>query len=163
MISKAWLIYGLIIGWASHANADTSSGHCSTPEITFFNCKTSSDRFISVCGNSLNGLQYRFGKPGMIELAFPQNFAGGAASFLYAHYSRSQVERTELSFISHGFSYSVFDYIEGKSRRGGVRTISPSGKEYQLRCSSPFDSKLEHLKGVVPCDTDNALNSDSCR
>jgi hypothetical protein len=124
---------------------------------------TSRRRFISVCGASPNDIQYRFGSSTTkVDLAFPKNIADGAKQFAYAHYSRYQVERTEISFKNQGTRYSVFDYTESGKRSAGVNIETPDGNESSLRCLQSTRSNLVALEKSVPCDSDSALNQGIC-
>lgn len=146
------------------AGADSAPpGLCTSAETTYFACPTTAGRVIALCGAGGRSLQYRFGRPDRIELRYPPTAGDSASRFRHAQYARHQVERVEVAFSNEGVDYAVFDYTEGRKRRAGVRVTGTSGKEHELACARPAQSRLAELKGVVPCDTDSALNGGSCR
>ena len=81
----------------------------------------------------------------------------------FAHYSRAQTERYEVSFVNVGTRYAVFDYTEGRTRSAGVQVQAPGQPGRQLLCSGRIHSRIETLASRLPCDADNALNLGSCR
>lgn len=53
-----------------------AAGHCKPDETTYFSCEVKGrGKTVSVCGGT-DGLQYRFGALGAIELEFPRDRAG---------------------------------------------------------------------------------------
>jgi hypothetical protein len=143
---------------------------CRAEEQNFFTCiVTGSAKVISLCGSkSLDArrgyLQYRFGKPGAVELQYPRDRANTQRVFRYAHYIRAQVDRAEITFDNEGYSYVIFDYYEGdikpSVRESGVRIRrhGPNTKETELTCDGKPTSKLGSLESIVPRDNDNPLN-----
>ena len=148
---------------------------CGSDEQVFFNClmKGSAKR-VSLCGSrSLDRdkgyLQYRFGRPGAIELEFPKERLGSPRQFRFAHYVRYQVDRTELGFENGGYQYVLYDDYEGEqkpARRERGVSVTGSGaasKIVDLVCGDSITSRLNALEAAVPCDADNNLNMGSCR
>jgi hypothetical protein len=164
VVSAASGLAGGQPGPSTTPSKTSSTAHlCAANEQTFFACVTSRRRFISVCGASPNNIQYRFGSSTTkVDLTFPKNIADGAKQFAYAHYSRYQVERTEISFKNQGTRYSVFDYTESGKRSAGVNIETPDGKESSLRCLKSTRSNLVALEKSVPCDSESALNQGIC-
>jgi|CXWL01.1.fsa_nt_gi hypothetical protein len=86
---------------------------CQSGEIDYFSCETSSSgRLISVCGNIDLGeidekswVQYRFGKTGAIELAYPTELAGSPKMFEGNNFNKYTV--SDLRFVNDGKTYSV--------------------------------------------------------
>ena len=156
----------LVLGFATGAYA--TGNHCSPQEQVVFSCAIKkSPKVVSVCASSNlssseGTIAYRFGILGKPEFQFPPRTDGSVKSFRFAHYSRYQVERAELSFDSGNFSYTIFDYYEGEEKppyMRGVR-VSPKdgkGKDIELQCSGKVISSLTKVEGVVPCDKENAL------
>ena len=155
------LCAGLISGSVAAAPPQASGGLCAEREDIYFSCQTSLGRWIALCGTANDKIQYRFGRAGRIELAFP-GADGGRQVFRYAHYFRAGVDRMEVLFRNGGFDYAVFDYNERGSRTAGVRVAGDSGKEREFKCRGGIRSRLAELEGVLPCDQDNALNLGSC-
>lgn len=128
-----------------------------------------SANLVSLCGSkSLDHrrgyLQYRYGKPGAIELQFPQARANTQLAFRYAHYFRAQVDRTEISFDNQGYRYTIFNYYEGDATPVtttagvGISKHGTQGRETEMQCFGKPTSKLGSLEAVIPRDHDNALN-----
>ena len=170
-----WLggLFNVIASTASGAQAlriDPSTSLCRVEEQAFFSCAvTGSAKFISLCGSkSLDArrgyLQYRFGKPGAVELQFPRARANTQRVFRYAHYLRARVDRTEVTFDNEGYRYVIFDYYEGDIkptvRDSGVRVRrhGANAKETEITCDSKPTSKLGTLESIVPRDNDNPMN-----
>ena len=150
------------------ANAFAGGTHCAPAETVVFSCVLAADKVVSMClAKSLAAkpaaLSYRFGRLGAPELVFPKSPSGSLERFRYAHYSRYQADRTELSFSNAGAEYSVFDYDDGEEKRKYARGVhvSANGKHHELLCKSGVVSNLSALETVVPCDAENALAS--CR
>jgi len=143
---------------------------CRAEEQIIFTCvAAASAKLVSLCGSRLldhrrGYLQYRYGKPGTIELQFPQARANTQLAFRYAHYLRAQVNRTESSFDNQDYRYTLFDYYEGDVKPvvavAGVRVGKHGAKrqETELQCQSRPASKLGSLESVIPRDHDNVLN-----
>ena len=149
-----------------------AASHCDPTEQVLFNCPiTKSSKVLSLCASKAlapeqGTLAYRFGRIGQVELQFPHSPAQSLQQFRYAHYSRAQVDRTEVTFANGSATYAVFDYFDGDEKikvLRGVRITTPDGSkdEVELRCRAPVKSALQKLENVIPCDTDNALAS--CR
>ena len=134
-----------------------SAGLCAAGETAFFECQTRSRKSIAVCGAPPGTLQYRYGTEKKVELGFPQDPASGTKSLLYAHYFRSQVDRTEITFTNQSVDYAVFDYTENGKRSAGVRVSPQGGKETEIACAGRVTSRLGELEKYLPCDRDNAL------
>lgn len=147
---------------ASQAHAARAQSLCAKDETTYFSCPAGHGRSINLCGKSAQTLQYRFGKPGRVELAFPARPEDGADAFRYAHYSRFQVDRFELRFDNAGTEYVLFDYIESGRREAGVG-VTQGGKEISVSCRRPVRSRLAELEGKLKCDTESALTGGACR
>ena len=143
---------------------------CRAEEQNFFSCTvTGSAKFISLCGSkSLDArrgyLQYRFGRPGSVELQFPRDRANTQRVFRYAHYFRALVDRTEVTFDNDGYRYVIFDSYEGdinptvQDSGVRIRRHGADAKETELTCDSTPTSKLGNLESIVPRDNDNPLN-----
>lgn len=158
-----------LLGAQAAPNGQASS-LCRDEEQIIFSCDaTPGGRIISLCASKnldhrRGYLQYRYGKPGTIELQFPQARANTQLAFRYAHYFRAQVDRTEISFDSQDDRYILFDYYEGDVKpaisTAGVRInkLGTTGREVKLLCHGKPTSELGRLETVVTRDHDNALN-----
>lgn len=103
---------------------------CHVPEIDYFSCATGRSAGVSLCGSLPGRLQYRYGTRARLQLQFPDQATQGARELRFAHYSRFQVDRAEVSFTRAGVDYTVFDYTENDHRRAGVNVSTPDGVEH---------------------------------
>lgn len=117
---------------------------------------------MSLCGALPSALQYRYGKSGKVELAYPDDAAQGARQFAVAHYSRYQTERVEVGFSHGDADYTLFDYTENGQRSAGVQVATAAGKSAEIRCVGDIDGTLAPLVKSLRCDTDSALNGGQC-
>ena len=157
---------------ASAAPAVQPGTLCQTGERVIFSCPVkNATRLVSICGSKAltdkrGYLQYRFGRAGKIELAFPEEPQGSQHMFRYAHYIRPQVDRFSVGFTIDGHTYEVFKNYEGDSEpkihEAGIFITLPDGKNVEILCVGPEKGNLHEIKSVVPCDPDNALNLGEC-
>lgn len=145
------------------AGASVKASLCEPSEAVQFSCPMGRGRLLSVCGQPPAALQYRFGKPGQIELRYPADAAQGPQQFMFAQYMRYQVDRIALQFTNEGTDYEVFDEREDGKRSAGVRVSKAgNGRETALPCRGPVTSRLGALKPLLRCDADSALQGGSC-
>lgn len=142
------IVFGLLVASAFGA------GHCKPDETTYFSCVVKgSEKTISVCGGT-DWLQYRFGKLGSIELAFPKDRAGSLNQFNGADrlYGGSGVSTKWLMFERSGIEYSVTQ-MEGGSNFNGVTVLLTGAKKaVDLPCDrkKPSVRKLYDAIPFVP-------------
>ena len=147
---------------AAAALEQAANSLCDTRQTTYFSCQTPQHKTISLCGALPSALQYRYGKPGKEELAFPDDATSGARQFAYAHYSRYQTERSEITFSHGDADYTVFDHTEDGRRSAGVQVATAGGKAVEIQCAGPIHGTLAPLGKSLHCDRDNALNGGQC-
>ncbi len=146
------------------------ASHCAADEEVVFSCRLQkSAKLVSLCAskNLLNKpqdgrLTYRFGKPGAVELVFPQQTAASPQQFLLFHYFRPGLDTTEVSFANNGFSYALYQHFEAESggrnmQESGVRVAStdaaPNGTDITLSCTpATVIAHWNLIDGAVPCD-----------
>jgi hypothetical protein len=157
----------LLLAFAASAQAPPTL--CQAGERVYFSCATEPrGRVVSLCGSEQLGeasgyLQYRFGRPGAIELEFPPARAGSVERFRYYHYVRPLVDRQGVTFEAGGYQYSVLDHSEAETapaeRTAGVEVAKDAAGAgaRELPCREPVTSELIALEGVVACDRANAL------
>jgi hypothetical protein len=93
---------------------------CVKGETVFFNCPVKSGKIISMCGsiagesgssNAAECLQYRFGRPGTIELSFPQAEQDSLSKFkgehVLSHLADAEMSSDAVSIVSGGIGYRV--------------------------------------------------------
>jgi hypothetical protein len=142
--------------------AAAPAGLCAADETAYFECAMANGKLLAVCGALPERLQYRFGKPGAIELAHPAAASDGPRTLLIARYHRYRTDRLALGFEREGVSYAVFDDQEDGRGRGGVEVKTVDGRVRELVCAGPVTSRLSELVGVVACDRESALNGGRC-
>jgi hypothetical protein len=162
------LALALIFPGAAAASTVPTPSHCSASEAVIFSCRIKgSAKILSLCGSKQLGkdagyLQYRFGPPEAVELAFPNERGNSLAQFEYRHYFRSQVDQTSVNFKNGGYTYSIYDDYVGdikpsETRRGvSVDKTSPA-EHHDLECTGPVISHLAKLREVIPCDKSDGL------
>jgi hypothetical protein len=142
---------------------------CTPEEKIVFSCVAGKgSKIASMCASSgltakSGTLYYRFGTSSNVELEYPNKPNGSAQHFKYAHYSRSETQRTEVTFDIGQFTYTIFDYDEERenppvSRGVRVTTAGSGAGESTLNCKAAATSKLQQLEGKVPCDAESALS-----
>lgn len=154
--------FAALLAFAPIAGSARAAGLCGAAQTTYFSCPTARHRAIALCGAVPTALQYRYGTPSRIELAFPANAADGASQLGYAHYARYQAERTEVTFSRVGVDYAVFDYTEQGRRRAGVQVTTADGEVHEVACAGAIEGRLDTLGTNLRCDPDNALNGGRC-
>lgn len=134
---------------------------CASNEHVVWSCETQKERKLaSVCTSkdldkSRGYVQYRFGRPGQVELEFPKERAGSQSAFKYARYTRPLVTMLNLKFVNNGFTYTVGDDDNEEEKppiRDAVIMITPSGanaKETILHCRKPITGSLMKLEDVI--------------
>ena len=156
---QLWL---LLAAASAQAHPARAQALCAKDEVTYFSCPSSNGRSINLCGKPAPTLQYRFGRPGRVEFAYPAQPQDSLNAFWYAHYARAQTDRTEIRFDNAGVEYVLFDYIEDGRRQAGVR-VTRESKENSVTCRGPIRSRLVELQDKLKCDVDNALAAGTCR
>jgi hypothetical protein len=118
---------------------------CQKGEKVVFSCAVRrAGKIVSLCSSSKLSkaegyLQYRFGRPGQVELEFPKDRSTSREAFKYSHYFRAQVDSTEISFTVDGYTYSVFDEFNGEekpaiSEKGLTVTSDSTKREVKYLC-----------------------------
>ena len=131
---------------------------CNTDEKIIFNCTIKENaKIVSLCSSreltkDRGYIQYRFGRPGKVELEFPKSREKTQQAFKYSHYFRAQVDLTEISFTSDNYTYSIFDDYNGEERPAqtsqGVKVTPPNGREVTLTCRGRAKADYSNLGDV---------------
>ena len=123
-------------------------------------------KVVSICGSAdLEGngvwIEYRFGKPGNIEMRFPADPSAAREEFIVRRYTRAGTTYFKLEFEKGGYNYAI---LEGAEVGGDpeyaatlrVRQISDGTDvaEFELsRVSDPFNlMKFEDRVRTEPFD-----------
>lgn len=155
--SKSALAHGL----STAAESAPVASLCAPDEKTIWSCATVGRKTVSVCGSrELNKdrgyLQYRFGRPGHVELEYPRQREHTQTAFSYFRYTRPLVTFLGLRFKIDEYEYEVYDNSNEEagahSSEAGV-TVTPAGntaKAVDYRCRKPVTHHLIELEEIVP-------------
>lgn len=127
------------------ASSSVAASLCEKGERVVFSCAVRrTGKIVSLCSSptltkSDGYLQYRFGRAGQVELEFPKDRSISRGAFKYSHYFRAQVDSTEISFNTNGYTYSVFDEFNGEekppvSEKGLTVTSDSTQKAVKYLC-----------------------------
>jgi len=134
---------------------------CAKDEKTIWSCETTGRKIVSICGsrelNKERGyLQYRFGRPGRVELEYPRQRQNTQTAFSYFRYTRPLVTYLGLRFQTGGYDYEVYDNSNeeagaGSSEAGvSVTLTGNTAAASDHRCRKPVVHHLIELEEVVP-------------
>lgn len=183
---------GLAVGTATGASPGAARLTCDAGAPVYFACDLRNGTRVRLCENAPNGLLLTMADAKGKRSAYPSPDAGAQnnAGFLYAEHSRFQSMKVEVRYVTAPTegsapinatrapgslerlpatdtvaprqSLAVFDYSEGRSRWLGVDVTDAEGRSEQALCKGKAVSRLVMLKTVLPCDTDSALNVNTC-
>lgn len=136
---------------------------CARDEKTIWSCETAGRKIVSICGSKQldkqrGYLQYRFGRPGRVELEYPRARQNTQTAFAYFRYTRPLVTFLGLRFKINEYDYEVYDNSNEEEGAGGGGneagvTVTPAGntaKMVDYRCRKPVVHHLIDLEEVVP-------------
>lgn len=128
-----------------------SASLCRTGEQALFQCQAGA-KTIALCAGGVGGeryVQYRFGTPGNVELAYP---ARGMAGLARANIPFSGGGETQVNFSNGDFQYSVFSRMirTGFDERGnrpqfsaGVSIFRGGQQLTDHGCTAPVDANFD--------------------
>ncbi|HEX8097265.1 MAG TPA: hypothetical protein VF507_04490 [Pyrinomonadaceae bacterium] len=137
---------------------------CAADETVVFSCTTKgAGKLVSLCGSKQldekrGYVQYRFGRPGKVEMEFPRTREKTQSAFRLTRYTRPLVTYLALRFESGGYLYSIHqnDNEEEKppalDASVAVTPLSASGpntKKAEFSCRMPVKGSLMTLEDVV--------------
>lgn len=161
------LIYSLIevsIAVTGAVNQTGTNSLCSASERVVFTASVvGSNKLVSICSSSLlddrrGYLQYRFGRPGRVELQFPSSTQNTQEAFAYTRYTRPLVTYLTLTFSTSEYQYSIHQDDDAEMKPAShlaYITIAPLGKpaadseELTIRLREPVKGSLMSLEDVV--------------
>lgn len=152
--------HGSPVHGSTGAESMKASSLCAPDEQTIWSCETANRKTVSICGSrqldkERGYLQYRFGRPGHVELQYPQQREHTQTAFAYFRYTRPLVTYLGLRFKINEYDYEVYDNSNEEERGGseaGV-TVTRAGntaKAVDHRCRKPVVHHLIELEEVVP-------------
>lgn len=117
MLSPSIAVALFVVSAVCAAREQTVS-HCQKEEITYFSCMIQGSKIISLCGSPLSEstteqpksevwLQYRFGKPGHLELIYPKEPRESVRKFEGESRHGLGVSLDSLSFTNDGVKYVI--------------------------------------------------------
>ncbi len=135
---------------------------CEAHEHQYFSCATSKTKRLALCGSEPGAptawLQYRFGKVGALELAFPAKKEGSLKAFLWERHLHVNSMSFAVRFVNGGFSYLLFDQNTMGSATdhgagvlidkattlpdGGV-TLASASKTVSVLCRDEAETRLD--------------------
>lgn len=132
---------------------------CQAGEEALFQCQAGA-RTIALCAGTSAGerfVQYRFGRPGSVELAYP---ARGMAGLSRATVPFSGGGETQVNFTNAGTRYSLFSstvrtgFGDGPNMpqfNAGVRVLQSGRPAMEFTCTAPADASFaEGVYDLLP-------------
>ena len=137
---------------------------CDAEQTAIFSCKIRG-RIASLCASRDLGpgkgvMAYRFGKPGAIELAYPEPGTAPSKAFTAAVVDRGDYVR----FVRNGTSYKLYSLVlQGRSPFAGIRIEENGRKVADLRCDRGADALGPDnwslmYKAQLPVDSERYLD-----
>jgi hypothetical protein len=141
---------------------------CARDEKTVWSCETTNRKIASICSSRQldehrGYVQYRFGRPGQVELVFPQQRQDTQSGFTYKRYTRPLVTYLAIRFTTGGYTYKIYDRFndeERPARRDAYTSVVAPGegaKTVDLNCRKPITGSLTALEDIVQKSTDDDL------
>ncbi len=123
-------------------------------------------KLLSICGSKQlddhrGYLQYRFGRPGMVEMEFPTDRRDSQSAFRYTRYTRPRVTYLTLTFEANGYRYSLHEDHDAERGPAKVKAYltrlrskqpgtDPAETTMELRVPKGSLMKLESVVPNVP-------------
>ena len=113
---------------------------------------------VSVCTsknfNAKRGyIQYRYGRPGKVELQYPKSRKRSHSAFIFYASLKRGIEYAELSFSNGKRNYDVFEQSDFNQEEPvetqGVSVKLPSGKNIDINCVKPPKDSISSLEDLV--------------
>jgi len=120
---------GLVLAATAGTVQAAETGHCGSGETSWFNAAVEgTGKMVSICGSaSLDAagawLDYRFGKPGNVELQFPGDHANSLSAFTIRRYTRPGTTYLKLDFTNGGYTYAILEGFEAGSDPESTATL----------------------------------------
>ncbi|MFT3818727.1 MAG: hypothetical protein QM750_13975 [Rubrivivax sp.] len=157
LAGAAWLAAMLAAAGPARADgvpAAPALGLCTATETVVFDCPVPGGRRASVCASadlstSAGTLQYRFGRPGKLELqwlpaaAVPAAAADWRAGVKAGHVMYAGGGGAYLRFAAPPFDYVVYSASgRGWGRKAGVMVLKDGQRAAVRRCAAPAQSRM---------------------
>ena len=142
---------------ASQAEAAKPIGHCSAETTAFFACTFKGGKVVSLCGDEEAGdLQYLFGKPGAVELTWPEKAEGAMKQFKGKELTYIRATGDAVSFQNGAVTYEITSLSGGGGPDGEANnfvgvTVSKAEKTLAtLTCQDIAVDNLVMLRPKLP-------------
>jgi hypothetical protein len=145
---------------------------CRHGEHQYFSCTLKNKKIAMVCGGGKGDaayMQYRFGKPGAVELEFPATRADSVLQFRLSRYFRADqgnndsLTTQDLMFTNNGTTYDLSATAEGAVDEAySIMVSAKDGKSAKLDCVAGMMVIPLELEEQIPCDIDAAMNTARC-
>jgi hypothetical protein len=167
----ACLLLLVAINTSPAAYAAGSASLCRDGEQQYFSCTLKSKKTAAVCGGGTGDtsyMQYRFGKPGTVELEFPASRADSVSQFRISRYFRAaqdgndSLTTQDLLFTNNDTTYDLSATEEGRNNGVGIIVTGKDGKSVTLNCVAGGMNIPLELEAKIPCDPDASVNTANC-
>lgn len=168
------MFWGLSI-FSVTLHAAHAAGLCKAEETTVFSCELKQNhKTVSLCASKSfteqdSFLQYRFGQPNKVELAYPRELKDSLARFGYDEYSRPDLSTFIVGFNNGGYRYELMETTEGGSDNGTtthklVVTSLAKKRSVEMKCLDNRNtvSDITSLDGVLKCDKEHEIVGGAC-
>lgn len=150
----------LLAGGATARAPGAPRNLCERGERVTFTCQAGA-KVISLCAQG-QVLRYRFGAPGAVELAYPQDAAPAKAAFRFSSTYYANGGEARVRFTNGGHEYIVYTAtMYGAEVDPGVRDwvvlngvlVRRDGRNLaNIRCTDLEDHDLSPLGAVLPAE-----------
>lgn len=149
----------MLLAWPALAAAADST-LCTSSEEVYFSCQVANGKVVSLCGglsetdSTQSWLQYRFGQPQRIELAYPARREGSLMQFTGESRWGAGVRLHTVEFKNHGARYLIENSYSSLTEESflGVRvTPSHSQQAVDLHCrlNGSITDRFESLAALL--------------
>ncbi len=143
---------------ASGAPATVNGTLCTANEDARFSCAAKNGKVISICASpdlsaTVGSIQYRFGRPGAVELAYPADPATGRTALTWNTQNHASSQSFNVVFQNGGFSYTVYDQDtmgSGSQNGSGILIEKPGAEPISIACTGPTILKIDSLEKILP-------------
>lgn len=149
-----------------------AGGICGEDNSPLFVCETGkTGKFISICakeeisGEEWSTVQYRFGKEGGPEMAYPPDPADGSRLLFFSHYDDIRGwYRVSVRFNVGDYTYRVYSIARGKTEGdAGVVVSDRKGKMLSdIKCIERPYMFPSYLQRALACDLKNPHGKAAC-
>jgi len=146
---------GTVAGATRAQNSRIEPTLCRPDEQIILSCGVARQKIVSVCAtkqvSKTSGyFQYRFGKPGKVELQYPADLKNSVEKFRFSSAAHSGGGRYHLRFTNDGYEYIVYDTETRGDGQAGVFARKDGKIASHLRCRAGENSHLSHDAFYVP-------------